>query len=542
VKAKRALVKPLPFGEAAWLVVLDAAAPASERADLTLSAAEALRAALPEADVVVGAGTLLVASASPTTRPDAAVIEAALARVTHASLRDDASRPLHELPLVYDGPDLGELAARLGTSPDEVARLHAAPTYRVELLGFLPGFAYLAGLDPALRLPRRPSPRPRVAPNSVGIAGEHSGIYPFASPGGWTLLGNYVGASLFDAQRDLPSLLQPGDRVRFKPLRPSDAPPPSAPAKPNLLGPPARGVRVLRAPPGTSIQDGGRPGRLHAGLPPSGPIDAELHAAANLAVGNAPDAAALELPFGAFAMASLGTLRLSVDGEEPRTLRDGETLECAAHARAFRYLAVEGGFDVPPLLGARATLAVARLGGFEGRFVRVGDHLPAGTRAASAPDVTSAAPHVAGPSSHVASPAPSAAGLVPTSLATNTTPPEAPVGVVTIYVDAGPHLERFPREAWGALLASEWTLGRLIDRVGARIEGPRLPREGSDLTVPCPMVRGAMQISRDGQPIVLGPDHPTTGGYPVLAVVRRASLALLGRLRPGHPLRFAPGP
>lgn len=525
---------PLPFGEAAWLVVLDAAASASERADLTLSAAEALRAALPEADVVIGAGTVLVASASPATRPDAATVEAALARVTHASPRDDTSRLLHELPLVYDGPDLDELAARLGATADDVVRLHAAPTYRVELLGFLPGFAYLAGLDPALRLPRRPSPRPRVAPNSVGIAGEHSGIYPFASPGGWTLLGNYVGAPLFDAQRDPPSLLQPGDRVRFTPLRPSDVPLPSAPAKPDLLGPPARGVRVLRAPPGTSIQDGGRVGRLHAGLPPSGPIDAELHAAANLAVGNAPDDAALELPFGAFAMASIGTLRVSVDGEEPRTLRDGETLECAAHARAFRYLAVEGGFDVPPLLGARATLAVARLGGFDGRFVRAGDHLPAGTRAASAPGVASIAPHVA-------SIAASTAGPPPASHATGAALPEAPVGVVTIYVDEGPHLERFPREAWGALLASEWTLGRLIDRVGARIEGPRLPREGSDLTVPCPMVRGAMQISRDGQPIVLGPDHPTTGGYPVLAVVRRASLALLGRLRPGHPLRFAAG-
>ncbi|HEU4533184.1 MAG TPA: hypothetical protein VFS00_03665, partial [Polyangiaceae bacterium] len=194
---------------------------------------------------------------------------------------------------------------------------------------------------------------------------------------------------------------------------------------------------------------------------------------------------------------------------------------------------VAGGFDVPLLLGARATLAVARLGGFEGRFVRAGDLLPAG---AHEPVTASAAPQ---PHAARLASAPQAPALASAALEA---PPETLPDVATLYVDPGPHLERFPREAWGALLSGAWSLGRLVDRVGARIEGPPLPREGSDLSVPCPMVRGAMQVSREGQPIVLGPDHPTTGGYPVLAVVRRESLARLGRLRPGHPLRFVPGP
>ncbi|HEU4536746.1 MAG TPA: carboxyltransferase domain-containing protein, partial [Polyangiaceae bacterium] len=220
----------LPFGESAWLVELEVAA-ASERAARTLAAAEALREALPHADVVVGAGSVLVAHAAPAPRPEAAPIAAALERASRRPPRDEASRPAHELPVVYDGPDLAELAAHLGATPADVVRLHAAPTYRAELLGFLPGFAYLAGLDPALRVPRRPSPRPRVAPGSVGIAGEHSGVYPFASPGGWTLLGRSAGPSLFDARRDPPGLVQPGDALRFTPLRADEAPPP-APAGP----------------------------------------------------------------------------------------------------------------------------------------------------------------------------------------------------------------------------------------------------------------------------------------------------------------------
>ncbi|MCU0687944.1 MAG: carboxyltransferase domain-containing protein [Polyangiaceae bacterium] len=537
----------LPFGESAWLVELETQAP-SERADRTLAAAEALREALPHADVVVGAGTVLVAAAfaralgdalaTPVRRPDAATITVALERASRRPPRHLATRPAHELPVVYDGPDLAELAAHLGGSPAEAVRLHAAPTYRVELLGFLPGFAYLGGLDPALRLPRRPSPRPRVAPGSVGIAGEHSGIYPFASPGGWTLLGRSVGAGLFDPRRYPPGLLQPGDAVRFLPLRADEAPPPNVAAGPTTnvaarpttnvaaglttnvatgptsttpAGPttaaPSRGLCVLRAPPGTSIQDAGRVGHLHAGLSPSGPIDIEVYEAANRALGNAPDAAALELPFGSCSLRAIGTQRVSIDGEAPRTLRDGETLDLPAHARAFRYLAVAGGVDVPLLLGARATLAVARLGGLDGRFLRPGDVIAAGSTPTPAPE------------------APALARFDPPDL-------------VTLHVDPGPHRDRFPPEAWARLLETTWTLSRLVDRVGARLEGPALPREGSDLTLPCPMVRGAMQIARDGRPIVLGPDHPTTGGYPVLAVVRRASLSRLGRLRPGHAIRF----
>jgi KipI family sensor histidine kinase inhibitor len=120
------------------------------------------------------------------------------------------------LPARYDGEDLPAVAAAVGLAVEEVVARHSAATYRVEMLGFLPGFPYLAGLPAELHLPRRPSPRVRVPAGSIAIAGAMTGVYPAASPGGWHLLGS-VDAVLFDPEQDPPALLAPGDLVRFEP-------------------------------------------------------------------------------------------------------------------------------------------------------------------------------------------------------------------------------------------------------------------------------------------------------------------------------------
>jgi len=113
----------------------------------------------------------------------------------------------------YDGEDLASVAAAAGLAPREVIALHTAGEYVVAAVGFMPGFAYLRGLDPRLSVPRRSTPRPRVPALSVAIAGPYSGVYPFASPGGWNLLGTAVGFSPFDAIAG--ARLSLGDRVRF---------------------------------------------------------------------------------------------------------------------------------------------------------------------------------------------------------------------------------------------------------------------------------------------------------------------------------------
>jgi len=122
-----------------------------------------------------------------------------------------------EIPVRYggeDGPDLDAVAAHAGLSAQDVVALHCAGEYRVAMLGFAPGFPYLIGMDPRLSMPRLPTPRARVAAGSVGIGGAQTGIYPRPGPGGWRLIGR-TAMVLFDAARDPPAALAPGDRVRF---------------------------------------------------------------------------------------------------------------------------------------------------------------------------------------------------------------------------------------------------------------------------------------------------------------------------------------
>jgi KipI family sensor histidine kinase inhibitor len=121
----------------------------------------------------------------------------------------------HVIPVTYDGPDLDFVADRTGLSVDAVVARHSARTYSVDLLGFVPGFAYLSELDPALQLPRRAQPRPRVARGSVAIAAALTGVYPLDTPGGWHIIGA-TSIVMFDPARQPPVLLAPGDTVRFR--------------------------------------------------------------------------------------------------------------------------------------------------------------------------------------------------------------------------------------------------------------------------------------------------------------------------------------
>lgn len=118
----------------------------------------------------------------------------------------------HVLRVIYDGPDLDEVARATGLTVDQVIDAHTATTFTVETMGFQPGFAYLDGLDPRLELPRRTTPRERVPAGAVAIVGRQSAVYPFSSPGGWHLLGRVVDARMFDEHGPLLAL---GDQVRF---------------------------------------------------------------------------------------------------------------------------------------------------------------------------------------------------------------------------------------------------------------------------------------------------------------------------------------
>ena len=188
-----------------------------ERAADAQALATRLRDAKDWLEVVPGIDSVVV-------RFDALRVSAEEARsVIEATLEEGVqsrrlSDELLEIPVIYggeDGPDLDELSAATGLAPDEIVRLHTKPEYRVEMVGFTPGFAFIGGLDERLRVPRRKEPRQRVPAGSVGIADERTGIYAMASPGGWTLIGR-TPHKLFDPAADKPFALQPGMRVRFR--------------------------------------------------------------------------------------------------------------------------------------------------------------------------------------------------------------------------------------------------------------------------------------------------------------------------------------
>lgn len=174
-------------------------------------AAAVRAAALPGVvEVVPGYRTLLVTAATPQHSDGVRQALPALELPPAAQARGRT----HEVPVVYDGQDLADVARLTGLSPAQVVQRHTAPEYVVAFLGFAPGFPYLVGLDPALHVPRRATPRTAVPAGSVGLAGTQTGIYPQRTPGGWQLLG-HTDVVLFEVTRDPPALLAAGDRLRF---------------------------------------------------------------------------------------------------------------------------------------------------------------------------------------------------------------------------------------------------------------------------------------------------------------------------------------
>ena len=203
------LVRPL--GEAALCCAVDGAIALEHQQRIWQ-----LGAALAQTEGVLGlipGMNNLTLTFDPLCTEAAALEQAAIALWAKPLQPQQAGRQV-EIPVRYDGPDLADVARHCGLSPAEVVRRHTQPEYVVYFIGFQPGFAYMGGLDEALHTPRRAEPRVAVPAGSVGIGGAQTGIYPLVTPGGWQLIGR-TALPLFDPQAEPPTLLAPGDRVRF---------------------------------------------------------------------------------------------------------------------------------------------------------------------------------------------------------------------------------------------------------------------------------------------------------------------------------------
>ena len=274
----------------------------------------------------------------------------------------------------------------------------------------------------------------------------------------------------------------------------------------------------------TSVQDRGRPGLERFGVTPGGVADWFSAAVANRLVGNAPDAAVLEYAEVGPSLLFHDQGVVAITGSEPHGIR-GSDVEPSWQARRIEgariialgkvtpglrgYLAVRGGMDVPPVLGSRSLHVRGNFGGGFGRPLRQGDALPVGTLTKGEPMAHR------WPLSH-------------------RLPPQGPWEVRVI---TGPHSDAFRPEAFGRLTALACRVTPSIDRMGLRLETPGLRLQAEEILT-TPVVAGSIQVTPSGQLIVLFVDHPTTGGYPVIATVIHADFPLLAQARPGDTIRF----
>jgi antagonist of KipI len=441
-----------------------------------------------------------------------------------------------------DGPDLAELARTAHLSEEEVVRRHAAVDYRVFMLGFQPGFAYLGVVDERIAAARKATPRVRVPKGSVGIAGRQTGVYPRESPGGWQIIGR-AESELFNVSRAGASLLEPGDTVRFVPVTAThngsgDAPSGAASTMSVAAAPPER-AQVAVLVPGlfTTVQDLGRWGHQHIGVAVAGAMDRRAHIAANRALGNDDNAATLEVTLSGPELRFDQPTRIAIAGAALSPSLDGQPVpsETAVACRtgsvlrfgqrlagARAYIAFDGGVDVPTVMGSRSTHTGSGLGGFEGRALRAGD------RVALRPPVRRGAPaamRAGGPAA--------IRGGGPSSSPLSATP-------ARLRVLPGPQLEHFGADALDTLRRTRFRVSPQSNRMGYRLSGGTLPASNHGEMISDATFAGSIQVPPSGEPILLMVDRQTTGGYPQLAVVIAADLPAAAQLAPDDWVAFEP--
>ncbi|MFD5540211.1 biotin-dependent carboxyltransferase family protein [Streptomyces sp. NPDC127079] len=280
-----------------------------------------------------------------------------------------------------------------------------------------------------------------------------------------------------------------------------------------------RALVVVRAGALTTVQDRGRPGYAHLGVPRSGALDAPAAALANRLVGNRAEAAVLETTLSGCALRARSAVVVAVAGAPcpvavggrpaawgaPVVVPAGELLEVGAALSGVRsYVAVSGGIAVDPVLGSRATDLLSGLGPAP---LADGTVLPVGT--------------AAGPYARV-----------------DVVPQPSPPAELVLRVTPGPRADWFTPEAARVFTTRAYRVSSASNRIGLRTEGPALERARPGELPSEGMVLGAVQVPPDGRPVVFLADHPTTGGYPVIAVVRTADLPAAAQAVPGTPVRF----
>jgi KipI family sensor histidine kinase inhibitor len=451
---------------------------------------------------------------------------------------------VHRIRVCYDpevAPDLVASAEKCKLTVREFINRHKNSEISVDILGFMPGFAYCSGLDPSLKLPRLDTPRTAVPPGSVAIAELQTAIYPKTTPGGWNIIGRSPDA-LFDPYKKRPSLLTAGDRVefieidlvQFKKIQSEEAI-----KTPTQKYDDDRKAAIEVLSPGllTTIQGSPRYGFAHLALSAGGPMDREAACLANALLGNSETVAGLEITgtgpkllfhvdtwvawVGAQCTAQVDGK--TVPGNRPVCISKGQTLSFGAMAQGYRiFLAIAGGIESEFILGGRGSHLSADIGD---KAVKKGDvlYLPK-PLSASTISLFNRLQNTQKiyPKWSVASPALS--------------------GKNTQLIKAIPsvHLNLLDPQEQELLWKTVWTVSAQSNRMGMRLD--------SHFKIASPLAGipsqgiwfGTVQLPPSGQPILMLAEHQTTGGYPRLLEAIDAERSKLAQLRPGDKIQFQP--
>ena len=522
----------LPLGDCAILVVLTAKTHAA-----ALDAVERLAWAL-NAAPLAGVSDIVPAYTTVTVHYEPAQVPAGAgtpfervrrwiqsAPAAPAGVKRPPAREV-VIPVCYGGeygPDLAVVAQHTQLTEAEVIRLHTKAVYRVAAVGFSPGFPYLLGLSPKLATPRRATPRPAVPAGSVGIGGEQTGVYPSATPGGWVLIGR-TPVRLFRPEDEVePTLLKAGDTVKFTAITPQQMEKQAERIVPLITPKVAKqsaAFEVIKAGMLTTVQDLGRSGRQHQGIPVGGPMDRTAARVANLLLGNDENDPLLEVTVNGPELLFLRECWIAVTGAEvrgvpgwrPWKVDAGQIVSLSELVRGARaYLAIAGGLEVARVLSGTGTLLRTGMGGWNGRALKNGDRL--GVR----PGVLELSGRWSASAEFCA----------------------ATSGEVTVRFVAGPQWAWFSAASRRAFLGKPFSPTAKSDRMGLRLSGPELLLEQAGRELLSEGVAfGSVQVPPDGQPIVLMADRPTVGGYPKIAQVIAVDLPKLAQARTGDSLKF----
>lgn len=458
--------------------------------------------------------------------------------VHHNQSYQNQSRKTHVVKICYDlevALDLKDCAQRTHLSIDNFIQRHQAATYTVDILGFMPGFAYLSGLDPQLSLPRRPTPRPAVPAGSVAIAENQTAIYPRDTPGGWNIIGKSP-IRLFDSNINPPTLFMPGDLVKLEQISLDELHQieqslirnrfTSIPVKNDAM------IEVLQAGALTTIQDAPRIGFSHWAVGPGGAVDQTSLKLANALVGNSLDTAALEItstgPKLQFTQSTLlawvgaqclvNINGISMPSHRPIWVPENSILSIGHIENGFRVtLAIAGGLDISPELGRCGSHLAAGLGP---PLIKRGDLIPI-----KRSELTAHLNH----HKKINIPKWQIKPLFEMSLE-----------IQEIKALPGRHLSLLSPLEQKQFWETVWTVSKQSNRMGIRLDSDFKPSEV--LTgIPSEAIGfGTLQFPPSHQAIILLAEHQTTGGYPRFAEVIESEHMKLAQLQPSKKIKFAP--